>query len=174
MLHPLGPSSAQTQILSQHRASFVSFRGPDDNPDFKYVQLLVEISKIGEIDTLNERYQAEFYIEAKWIGENDIVEYDPKRHWNPKLYVENTYQEPKETLKYDVSRDKNNNTIVTEVRHIKGLFWERLELQNFPVVKLFLFFRFLTYANKENFEKFEKIPHLFRMFKSLALRSRHV
>ena len=39
--------------------------------------------RVGEIDTMNERYQAEVYIEAKWIDNSDHFGlYDPKVHWN--------------------------------------------------------------------------------------------
>lgn len=55
---------------------------------FKTVQIVVTFLKIGDIDMINEKYQAEVFIEAKWI-ENDFIErYDPKRHWNPKLSIE--------------------------------------------------------------------------------------
>jgi hypothetical protein len=123
-MHQFYPNILQNNaLLMHHRPSFSSFRAAEENPEFKYVQLLVEITKIGEIDTLNERYQAEFYIEAKWVEKNnEITEYDPKVHWNPKIYVENTHQEPKETIKYDLSRDEDNNLIITEIRHIKGFF----------------------------------------------------
>jgi hypothetical protein len=125
-MHPFYPKLLQNNesLLTNRRRSFISFRAAEENPEFRYVQLLVEITKIGEIDTLNERYQAEFYIEAKWVEKHaaaDMVEYDPRVHWNPKIYVENTHQDPKETVRYDLARDEDNNLTITEIRHIKGI-----------------------------------------------------
>lgn len=66
---------------------------------------------IGEIDTLNEKYQADVYFEARWIDNinldilnmtkqqrtqllNDSItirleEYSPVNHWTPQLFIEN-------------------------------------------------------------------------------------
>lgn len=115
-LYPTSASFANRQQLS----SIISMENGSDL--FRHVQLLVEFTRIGEIDTLNERYQAELYIEAKWIEKDPITEYDAKVHWNPKLLIENTFQELKETTKYELSKDLNNNTIVTEIKHLKGSF----------------------------------------------------
>lgn len=56
------------------------------------VQTAFEFTRIGEIDTLDEKFQAEVIIESKWkidpMTEPDILnkgEYDPKKNWNPKL-----------------------------------------------------------------------------------------
>lgn len=56
------------------------------------VQTAFEFTSIGEIDTLNEKFQAEVTIESRWkidaLAEPDILnkgEYDPKKNWNPKL-----------------------------------------------------------------------------------------
>lgn len=56
------------------------------------VQTAFEFTSIGEIDTLNEKFQAEVIIESRWKidaqAEPDILnkgEYDPKKNWNPKL-----------------------------------------------------------------------------------------
>lgn len=93
--------------------------------EFRYVQVVIEFYRIGEIDTMNEKYQAEIHIESKWVeNDTDIVEYDPKKHWNPKLYIENAFQEPKEHVTYEISKE-NENTFITEIRHVKGVFWER-------------------------------------------------
>jgi hypothetical protein len=43
-----------------------------------------------------------------------------KVEWNPKLYIENAINEPKEIYKYFLEND-GESTIVTQRRHIKGL-----------------------------------------------------
>ena len=119
----------------------------------KIVQVLVEFVRFGEIDTMNEKFIAELNIEAKWTDEipsmaDDQTDlFDPDKHWNPRLFVENVLQEPKEKISYEMkpvndcdsgggSTDQNNNTndeckkklfMIVEKRNIKGVFWERLE-----------------------------------------------
>ena len=89
----------------------------------KDVWVMIEFVRIGEIDTMNEKYQAEVRIEARWIENQQINEYDRKKHWNPELYIENILQEQKEQTKYDVSRDsRNDSVIITEIRNVKGSF----------------------------------------------------
>lgn len=87
----------------------------------KHVQVYIHFGRIGEIDTMNEKYQAEFTVESSWISNEPISNYDPNVHWNPKLYIENAIQEPKESIKYSLSRDANNNCIITEIRQVKGI-----------------------------------------------------
>lgn len=62
------------------------------------VQVAFEFVSIGEIDTLNEKFQAEVIIESRWkieIADEDLEDldlenyYDPRKFWNPLLYVEN-------------------------------------------------------------------------------------
>ncbi len=48
------------------------------NSLIRHVQVIIEFSRIGEIDTMNEKYTAEFYIEAKWIEKKSFDVYDPK------------------------------------------------------------------------------------------------
>lgn len=94
------------------------------------VEVAFEFVAIGEIDTLEEAFQAEVVIESKWSTDEDFDEYDPKVNWNPQLYVANSI-DAKESVSYDVSIE-NSKMIVTEIRIIKGKFWERFNLQNFP------------------------------------------
>jgi hypothetical protein len=87
----------------------------------RVVHIVVEFMRMGEIDTLNEKFHAELFIESKWLETENIgPEYDPKKHWNPRLYIENIYQEPKESIRYEMSRDTNNNILITEKRVVKG------------------------------------------------------
>ena len=63
-----------------------------------------EFIRIGEIDTMNEKFNAEICIESKWIEKDFIQNYNPEQHWNPQLFIENALQEPKEKIKYNVIR----------------------------------------------------------------------
>ena len=109
----------------------------NENNNRRDVNIMVQFRRIGEIDTMNEKYQAEIGIEARWISSEYITDYDVKTHWNPMLYIENILTESKQTIDYCISADENSNQVITEFRVIKGVFWERLELENFPVILFF-------------------------------------
>ncbi|CAF4288381.1 unnamed protein product [Rotaria sp. Silwood2] len=110
------------------------------------VYIHVIFLRIGEIDTLNEKYQAHASIEARWPVEfNKLLLYlstDGKpisllnyaqSNWHPQLYIENTFGDLKEQIRYSAKKSKEDNQIyICEHRDIKGLFWEKLELHHFP------------------------------------------
>ena len=50
----------------------------------------------------------------------------------PKLFIENSLSDLKEDITYD-AQPINGNTMITEIRTSRGKFWERMELQNFPI-----------------------------------------
>lgn len=82
----------------------------------------IEFNKMGEIDTMNEKYSAEVIIESKWSDfDTSIVDYDPLKHFNPKVFVQNVLNEPKETVRYEVEREVNCLKI-TEIKTVKGKF----------------------------------------------------
>lgn len=67
-------------------------------------------------------YQSEVLIESKWIEKEEITVYDAKKHWNPKLEIENALQISREHIEYGVVRDTDRQyTIITEIRLIKGI-----------------------------------------------------
>ena len=69
------------------------------------VQVTIEFIRLGEIDTMNEKYNAEICIESKWVEkDNNFQNYNPEQHWNPQLFIENALQEPREKTKYKMSR----------------------------------------------------------------------
>jgi hypothetical protein len=70
----------------------------------RVVQITVEFIKLGEIDTMNEKYSAEILIESKWLEPEFMTNYNPERHWNPQLYIENSLQDPKEKIKHRIQR----------------------------------------------------------------------
>ena len=82
-------------------------------------------------------------------------QYDPDEHWSPKLYIENAIGDLKQDIrhklelveKYDDTKSRkssqknqenkqsidNFSVKITETRKIKGVFYERLELNDFPM-----------------------------------------
>lgn len=103
-------------------------------PDPVIVQVYLIFLRVGEIDNVKERFQADAYFEASWEDNSVDVKtgFDPHIHWDPELFIENAVGNLKQDIKYKVER-KDNRTKVIEMRNIKGLFWERLELWDFPL-----------------------------------------
>jgi hypothetical protein len=104
------------------------------------VQLHVVILKVGDIDNVNEKFQADAYIEACW--EDDSIDskstFDPRRNWEPELFIENALGSLKQDISYKMIR-RDGKVFVCEMRMIKGIFWEKLELYDFPLGKFDLF-----------------------------------
>ena len=110
-------------------------------------------SSLGEIDTLNEKYQASAAIESRWsvpldqllpsfsfeeqqrlsLGKSISLPKYSEAHWHPQLFIENSLGDLKETIRYSAKvSDDRDRIFVCEHREIKGLFWEKLELHHFP------------------------------------------
>ena len=117
------------------------------------VSIRLMFLRVGEIDTLNEKYQAQASIEARWpISLDKLLAYlslvDQQRlidgksislhryadsQWHPQLFIENAVGDLKEQIRYSAKRCREDKQIyICEHRDIKGLFWEKLELQHFP------------------------------------------
>ena len=116
-----------------------------------YIRLM--FLRIGDIDTLNEKYQAHASIESRWPVKyeelsSSLAPDDQKRliegksvslinyaqsHWHPQLYIENAVGDLKEQIRYTVKKSRDDGEFyVCEHRDVKGLFWEKLELHHFP------------------------------------------
>lgn len=111
----------------------------DNNRKFKrdhqttvYVSII--ILKIGEIETADEKFQADAYIECYWNDDtlDSSQVYDSKLFWNPNLHIENTIGELKQEINHRTEMI-DNTCRVYEARKIKGVFWERMELYDFPI-----------------------------------------
>lgn len=68
--------------------------------EFYSVELRVVFLKVGDIDTLNEKFYAEAFIEAKWFDPNlsPDKEYNAERDWNPKMYILNCLGDLKQEI----------------------------------------------------------------------------
>jgi hypothetical protein len=112
MKHLESPST-DTNILSQYETK---------NPACsvaKKVSVGVQFDRIGEIDTMNEKFYAELTIEAQWQENKKIEAYHPDSEWNPKLHIDNLINESYQQIKYFVEHDSSFTT-VTERRTVKG------------------------------------------------------
>ncbi len=89
--------------------------------------------RISEIDNVKEQFKANIFVEAKWEDNSiDSNKFDSKKYWTPSIYIENTIGKIKQDIKYKIER-KLEKTYVIESRNIESLFWEKLELKNFPL-----------------------------------------
>ena len=98
------------------------------------IEVYLIFLRVGEIDNVKERFQTDAFFEACW--EDNTIDpkqgFDPRQHWEPELFLENAVANLKQDIKYRVER-VGNRTKVYESRMIKGIFWERLELWDFPL-----------------------------------------
>lgn len=85
----------------------------------KFVSVTFEFVRIYEIDMMNEKYTAELHIESEWSQDDEIVAYSIEKHWNPKLYIENSINISSDKVRYSI-RKENEKYVVTENRYIKG------------------------------------------------------
>lgn len=131
------------------------------------VQVRVIFLRVGDIDTLNEKFFAEILVESKWEEPRLSTEFDcsliyneekelnnAHNYWNPKVYIENALNDPKQTVHYKIKKeifeikDHNNNENnddlnpagnvrfkfwLYEYKKVRGYFFEKLELNYFPV-----------------------------------------
>ena len=111
------------------------------------VVININITKLLDIDTVNQRFQAEAIVESKWFDPNiksfqDIL--DEKKMWKPDLFIENGVKDIKEEITYKIvptlSEDSNvlgwfkpKEFMLCETRKVSGIFFENLELEDFPL-----------------------------------------
>lgn len=126
----------------------------------RLVETRVIFLRIGEIDTVNERFFAEILVESRWEEPKLKQEFDTSKHfteekeiknsnkyWNPKIYIENALNDPKQTIHYKIAKEYQKNKVFTnseetepglkfwiyEYRKLKGYFFEKLNLEYFPL-----------------------------------------
>ena len=78
--------------------------------DEKLVYVNIEFAKIGEIDTMNEKYYADLLIHISWTDNSVIEKYDKDKHWNPNIYIENLLIKSKESIEYEVKGVSESST----------------------------------------------------------------
>ena len=57
---------------------------------------------------------------------------DWSEYWDPKLYVVNNLGEPQSHAERLAARNENKETMVYDIRRVRGVFLENLELEDFP------------------------------------------
>lgn len=94
------------------------------------------ITKLYDIDTINQRFHAEVLVESKWHDPTiKSVRADVNSIWRPEIYFENALSDlSREECSLKLVWDEENKRVMaSEIRKVKALFWENLELENFPL-----------------------------------------
>jgi hypothetical protein len=137
----------------------------EQQTEARIVRIRLVFIHIGEIDTLNEKYQADIYLEARWSEERmnlntlkltpqerrqllyenltvKINEFNSAIHWSPQLFIENVIGQIGEQDKWFTIKKNLSNSIqsssfvhvdICEHRRIRGIFWEKLELNHVKI-----------------------------------------
>ncbi|CAF2112608.1 unnamed protein product [Rotaria magnacalcarata] len=110
------------------------FKQLDKSPIEVHVRCI--FMRVGEIDTLNERYYAEILFEASWeeprLKGTPNEPFNEEIDWTPQLELLNGIGELNDTIAYSVCYDHQGLATVTEHHKVKGTLWERMELHYFP------------------------------------------
>lgn len=104
------------------------------------VEVKLAFMKISDIDTVNQQFEADIFIQAKWqeplLDNIRVKEFDPKVMWTPKLMIMNldgdfSFSRNTYNIHYDVPQYRH--TLVIQLWRFRGFFKESLELEHFPV-----------------------------------------
>lgn len=87
--------------------------------NFRQIEVMIEFVRIGQIDNMGEKYDAEINFEATWVENQIITNYDANLYWNPMIYVENLLTEHTSAKSYNL-KQQGESTIITEIHNIKG------------------------------------------------------
>jgi hypothetical protein len=101
----------------------------------KIVYIVTQFRRLSEIDTYTGKYYGQFYIESKWIEPELIDVYQPDKHWNPKLHIENSFPDVSEKISFKVVKNEKTTTI-TEKRYVKGKFCYKYEKELFSFINM--------------------------------------
>ncbi|KAK0070448.1 gamma-aminobutyric acid receptor subunit beta-1-like isoform X2 [Biomphalaria pfeifferi] len=109
--------------------------------EIQYVEIKVVFIRILEIDTLNQNFEAEVYIQARWaesqfagLSEQQLSAIEFTDCWNPCLKILNangTLESERTSMLLQYEPDRVY-PVLTYMWHVRGIFREHLELQHFP------------------------------------------
>ncbi|CAF2086547.1 unnamed protein product [Rotaria magnacalcarata] len=138
----ISKSNVQDETMKKSSNPYTESRRPSDmNSNEKHPPIEIRVRciflRVGEIDTLNERYTSEIFFEASWFIEDPKIdlEYNTQAdHFNPQLVVLNNMGDSLRHDKwYSINKTNANSLLeITEHHKFKGIFWERMELNHFP------------------------------------------
>jgi hypothetical protein len=119
------------------------------HPNAKEVRISIVFTRLGEIDTINERFSCEATLFITWRENTNILQkcetqgensyfWDSNKLWDPQLYIDNAIGDVKEKdVKFRLEKfyddvKKEWFFEVHMIKRIQGTFFEKLELYHFP------------------------------------------
>lgn len=134
------------------------------HPNAKEVKVSIIFTRIGEIDTINEKFSCEATLFITWTENLSEKDEDFKREinnnnvnsklfWDPQLYIDNAIGDVKEKdVKYRVGKFYDNLKQqefieVHMIKRIQGTFFEKLELYHFPFDVQGIFYFILSFLS---------------------------
>ena len=106
---------------SNHRIALHNDRSFNSNVGPRVVYVQYECLKVGEIDTLNEKYYAEYLFIISWNENKFISTYDKNKEWNPMVYIDNYIGNHEIMIEYETFHNNNSHTVIFEKRLVKVL-----------------------------------------------------
>ncbi|XP_033756062.1 uncharacterized protein LOC117338818 isoform X2 [Pecten maximus] len=104
------------------------------------VELKLAFMKVTDIDTVNQQFGADIFIQAKWeeplLDKTHVKEFDPMVMWTPKLIIMNVDGEfsfSRNTYSVHYDMPHYQHALVIQLWRFRGFFKENLELEHFPV-----------------------------------------
>ncbi|XP_069101954.1 glycine receptor subunit alpha-4-like isoform X2 [Argopecten irradians] len=106
-----------------------------DPPRTVYIQ--AEFVKLSDIDTVKEQFAADVFLHARWREKSldhskEGIEVDSDKYWNPDLVIRNRTESAQRKKWCVLWFNSSGEAFIVEKRRIKGVFTEKMELQDFP------------------------------------------
>ncbi|XP_061196753.1 gamma-aminobutyric acid receptor subunit alpha-2-like [Saccostrea echinata] len=101
------------------------------------VYVRVVFLKVGEIDTVKEKYCADVFVQARWREPSlDFCQHlrntKLDNYWDPRMSVQNVIDSKKKKVLKELTFGPNEEAYIVEKRKLSGNFSEKLELGDFP------------------------------------------
>lgn len=138
--------SDNTKVMKSLKKHFCGDDGEDKDKKRKdkvYVEVRASFIRIVDVDTINQRFYAEVYVQGKWSEpllqgktQEELDRIDFKRYWSPKLTVVNIEGDLDEDLTWFHAQTYQSGyryPVVCFRRRMRGMFKEILELKHFPI-----------------------------------------
>lgn len=115
--------SISKELPSISSKLLLNAKGELETSNPKEIQIRIIFLRVGEVDTVNEKYFAEILVESKWeepkLEEEFAKTSDPSKlyekeerefqngnkFWNPQLFIDNVLNEPKQHIHFKIKKE---------------------------------------------------------------------
>ena len=106
---------------SNHEMVLNHYRAFNSNVSQRVVYIEYECLRVGEIDTMNQKYYAEYLFTFSWNENEHISFYDKRKDWNPLIFYDNFIGKPDEIEEYELKPKKTFYVIYESYDVLLGL-----------------------------------------------------